>query len=51
MKICDNETFETEIFDIVVHINMMKIKQDEFVNCLLEVFEERLEEKDTDDEA
>lgn len=32
-------------------MNYMKIRQEDIVACLLEEFEERLEEKDVDEEA
>jgi hypothetical protein len=51
MKVCNADKFECELFDIVLNLNLLKLFQEEICVSLLEVFEERAKEKDSDEKA
>jgi hypothetical protein len=51
MKVCNSDTFEREVFDIILNLNILKLFQEQLVQNLLEVFEERVKEKDHDEKA
>lgn len=38
MKICDNEKYENEVFDVILNLNLLKVHSEEITISLLESF-------------
>lgn len=38
MKICDNEKYENEVFDVILNLNLLNVHSEEITISLLESF-------------